>query len=92
MHRGCFVWTPTPPLSDGRTQHPGPRVCVFLVVFPRVSLASLARPGGVLARSGGPASRMCVVALACPGAVVAEAGGSGPPGAFWCAPLFLLLF
>ena len=29
MHRGCFVWTPTPPLSGRRTPRPGPaRVCV----------------------------------------------------------------
>ena len=29
MHRGCFVWTPTPPLSGRRTPHPGPaRVCL----------------------------------------------------------------
>ena len=42
MHRGCFVWTPTPPLSGRRTPHPGPaRVCVC-VLF--------------LARSGAPAS------------------------------------
>ena len=43
MHRGCFVWTPTPPLSGRRTPRPGPaRVCVCV---PR------------LAGSGGPASR-----------------------------------
>ena len=29
MQRGCFVWTPTPPLSGQRTPSPGPaRVCV----------------------------------------------------------------
>ena len=29
MHRDCFVWTPTPPLSRQRTQRPGPAlVCV----------------------------------------------------------------
>ena len=29
MHRGCFVWTPTPPRAGGRTPRPGPvRVCV----------------------------------------------------------------
>ena len=40
MHRGCFVWTPTPPLSGRRT--PGSRACVRVRAF--------------LARSGGPAS------------------------------------
>ena len=29
VHQGCFVWTPTPPFSGGRTPRPGPaRVCV----------------------------------------------------------------
>ena len=43
MHRGCFVWTPTPPLAGRRTPRPGPvRVCVC---------------SSVLAGSGGPASR-----------------------------------
>ena len=43
MHRGCFVWTPTPALSGRRAPRPGPaRVCVC-VPF--------------LAGSGGPASR-----------------------------------
>ena len=43
MHRGCFLWTPTPPLAGRRTPHLGPvRVCVCL---------------SVLAGSGGPASR-----------------------------------
>ena len=29
MHRGCFVWTPTPPLSGRRTPRPGSaRVCM----------------------------------------------------------------
>ena len=29
MHRGCFLWTPTPPLSGRRTPRPDPtRVCV----------------------------------------------------------------
>ena len=43
MHRGCFVWTPTPPLSGRRTPRPGPaRVCVCVPC---------------LAGSGGPASR-----------------------------------
>ena len=43
MHRGCFVWTPTPPLSGQRTPRPGP-ACVCLYV-------------PCLAGSGGPASR-----------------------------------
>ena len=43
MHRGCFVWTPTPPLSGWRTPRPGSaRVCVCVPL---------------LAGSGGPASR-----------------------------------
>ena len=43
MHRGSFLWTPTPPLADRRTPRPGPvRVCVCLLL---------------LAGSGGPASR-----------------------------------
>ena len=43
MHRGCFVWTPTPPLLRRRTPRPGPaRVCVCVLL---------------LARTGGPASR-----------------------------------
>ena len=43
MHRGCFVWTPTPPLAGRRTPRPGPvRVCVC---------------SSFLAGSGGPASR-----------------------------------
>ena len=32
VHRGCFVWTPTPPLAGQRTPRPGPmRVCVCLL-------------------------------------------------------------
>ena len=49
MHRGCFVWTPTPPLAGWRTPRPGPvRVCVCLLI--------LARSGGLAsrARSGAP--------------------------------------
>ena len=43
MHRGCFVWTPTPLLSGRRTPRPGPaRVCVCVPC---------------LAGAGGPASR-----------------------------------
>ena len=43
MHRGCFMWTPTPPLAGRRTPRPGPvRVCVC---------------SSFLAGSGGPASR-----------------------------------
>ena len=43
VHRGSFVWTPTPPLSGGRMPHPGPV---------RVRLCAL-----FLAGSGRPASR-----------------------------------
>ena len=43
MHQGCFVWTPTPPLSGPWMPRPGPaRVCVCVLC---------------LAGSGGPASR-----------------------------------
>ena len=43
VHRGCFVWTPTPSLSGQRTPRPGAaRVCVCVPC---------------LAGSGGPASR-----------------------------------
>ena len=43
MHQGCFMWTPTPPLSGQRTPRLGPaRVCVCVPC---------------LAGSGGPASR-----------------------------------
>ena len=36
MHPGCFVWTPTPHLSDRRTARPGPaRVCLCVVLFAR---------------------------------------------------------
>ena len=42
VHRGCFVWTPTPPLSGRRTPTPCPvRVCVCVFL---------------LTGSGGPAS------------------------------------
>ena len=42
MHRGCFLWTSSPPLAGRSTPRPGPvRVCVY---------------SSVLARSGGPAS------------------------------------
>ena len=44
MHRGCFVWTSSPPLEGRRTPRPGPvRVCVCL---------------SFLAGLGGPASRV----------------------------------
>ena len=49
MHRGCFVWTPTPPSSGQRMPHPGPaRVCVCVPCF--------AGSGGLgsRARSGAP--------------------------------------
>ena len=40
MHRGCSVWTPTPPLAGQRTPRPGPaRVCV------RASLGWVGRAG-----------------------------------------------
>ena len=47
MHRGCFVWTPTPPLSGRRTPRPGPaRVCVCVLCLAGSGrLASRARSG-----------------------------------------------
>ena len=34
VHQGCFVWTPTPPLSGQRTPRPDPlRVCVCLLLL-----------------------------------------------------------
>ena len=35
MHRGCFVWTPTPPLLGQRTPSPAPvRVCMCVLSWP----------------------------------------------------------
>ena len=49
VHRGCFVWTPTPPLSGRRTPRPGPmRLCVCPLF-----LAGLGRPAS-WARFGAP--------------------------------------
>ena len=49
MHRGCFVWTLTPPLAGRRTPRPGPaRVCVCLLF-----LAGSGRPA-FWARCGAP--------------------------------------
>ena len=49
MHRGCFVWTPTPPLGGRRTPLPGPaRVCVRVLC-----LAGLGGPAS-WAHSGAP--------------------------------------
>ena len=49
MHRRCFVWTPTPPLSGPRTPRPGPaRVCVCVPC-----LAGWGRPAS-RARFGAP--------------------------------------
>ena len=42
MHRGCFLWTPTPPLAGRRTPRPGPAHVCWCVLF--------------LAWSGGPTS------------------------------------
>ena len=67
MHRGCSMWTPTP----WRTPRLGPHVCVFVVGFSRLWVVGLARPGGILAGSGRPASRVSVLALAHPGGVLA---------------------
>ena len=40
MHQGCFVWTPTPPLSGRRTPRPGPaRLCA------RAPLGQVGRAG-----------------------------------------------
>ena len=47
MHRGCFMWTPTPPLSRRRMPRPGPvRVCVcVLCLVGSGGRASRARSG-----------------------------------------------
>ena len=61
MHRGCFVWTPTPPLAGRRTPRPGP-VCVYLCSS---FLARLSGPAS-RARSGAPAlflRPLCLSAL-----------------------------
>ena len=49
VHRGCFVWTPTPPLAGRGTPRPGPaRVCVRVLC-----LAESGRPAS-WARCGAP--------------------------------------
>ena len=76
MHRGCFVWTPTPPLSGRRTPRPGPaRVCLC-VLF--------------LAGSGGPASRARFGRLTFPLAAWSFFFVRPPPG--WGCPCCLLFF
>ena len=49
MHRGCLVWTPTPPLSGRRTPRPCPmRVCVCVTLLAESGgLASRARCGAI---------------------------------------------
>ena len=48
LHRGCFVWTPTPPLLGRRTPRPGPaRVCVCV---PCLAGSGSWPPGRVLVR------------------------------------------
>ena len=52
MHRGCFVWTPKPPLLGRRTPRPGPaRVCVRALLG-RVGRAGL--PGALWCASAFP--------------------------------------
>ena len=85
MHRGCFVWTATPPLSGRRTPSPRPRVCLLAVVFLHVSVVAVACPGSVLAGSGGPASCVGVVALARLGGVPARWGKTASRS-LSCAP------
>ena len=80
MHRGCFVWTPTPPLSGRRTPRLGPRVSVCGCL--------LARPG-VMAGSGGPASR---VRSCAPHLSFGRCGFLFLPLKAGFPPLFLLLF
>ena len=77
MHRGCFVWTPTPPLLGRRTPRRGPvRVCVCL---------------SVLAGSSGPASRARCAAphLFLWPVLVRSLFARPPPGS---GSLFFLLF
>ena len=70
MDRGCFVWTPTPPLEGRRTPRPGPvRVCV---------LALLGRVG----RAGVPGAFWCASPF--PLAVLSFCFAWPPPG--WGCP------
>ena len=57
MHRGCFVWTPTPPLLGRRKPRPGPVcVCVCVLSWPgRVGR----RPGRVSVRLTLSCGRSC---------------------------------
>ena len=57
MHRGCFVWTPTPPLSGRRTPRPGP-VRVWVCVLSWRGRAGRP-PGRVLVRLTFSCGRSC---------------------------------
>ena len=98
LNRGCFAWTPTPPLSGWRTPRPGPAPVGLCVLF--------------LAGSDGAASRVCFCAphpscgwfvlllclalsgLGSPGSCP-FVGVPPPPAPFFCAPAvsgFLLFY
>ena len=84
MHRGCFVWTPTSPLSGRRTPRPGPaRVCVR---------ALLSRVG----RAGLPGAFWCAspFLLAVLGALFAcsAPSGQGCPVCGCCWVFFSFIF
>ena len=71
MHRGCFVWTPTPPLAGRRTPRPGPvRVCVC-------------SPPGRVGRAGLPGAFWCASPF--PFAAWSFCFAGPPPG--WGCPL-----
>ena len=57
MHQGCFVWTPTPPLSGRRTPRLGP-VCVCMCVLSWPGWAGRP-PGRILVRLTFSCGRSC---------------------------------
>ena len=83
MHRGCFVWTPTPPLAGPRTPRPGPvPVCVFSSF-----LAGFGGPASQ-ARSGAP--QLFLWPLCLSGLLGPLFAGVAPFCSFGCLCFFLL--
>ena len=84
MHRGCFVWIPSPPFAGRRTPRPGPvRVCVCS--------SFLAGSGGPAswARSGAPHLFLWPLCLS---ASLGPLRAGDAPFLFLCLPLFLFFF